>query len=293
MKTLPGALTTEITDETTHLCRIWDLRLSSGTFLRFTDLTQDIVVGGNTYIADPGISISALAATSQGGQNAQIDVVLGVSAITEGMIRRGQLDNATFTLRAVHWPNPSLGTISLFVGSLADIEWHDRDKATITVRSGLAAKSGSTAGEVYSRTCRANLGDSRCKVNLPALSTSGSVTVVSASGLILTVPALAAIATNYFALGVVEWTAGDNLGLIDEISASVTGTGVVTLALPPRFPVVVGNVGTFRPGCNKEAVICNSKFGNLLNFRGEPYAPPPNANPMSNWQFPQPFESVG
>jgi uncharacterized phage protein (TIGR02218 family) len=292
MKTLPGPLTAAIEDETSYLCRIWDLTLSNGTILRFTDLTQDVVVSGNTYVADPGIRVSALAATVDGGQNATIEVAFGSTTITEAMIRRGQLDSATFTLRAIHWPNPSLGVISLFVGSLADIDWHDRNACSITVRAGLAAKSSNTGGEIYSRTCRANLGDARCKVNLAAISISATVATVTADGNSFTAVALAASATNNFAFGVVEWTAGDNIGLIDEVRSSVTGTGLVTLALPPRFPIQVGDVGTVKPGCNKEAVTCKTKFNNLANMRAEPYAPPPNANPISNWSHPPAFPSA-
>lgn len=288
MRTIGGSLTTAISDETTFLCRIWTLTLVNATVLRFTDLPQDIVIGGNTYVADPGISVSALAANTDGGQNATIDVIFAASFITEDTIRRGSLDSATFTLAAVHWPDPTLGTITLFTGSVGDIEWHDRQACTLNVRSFLAAKGPSTSGEIYSRTCRANLGDARCKYDLAGNSTAFTVATIASGGQVITGTALIGLPVDWFALGVVQWATGANAGLIDEISAYVTASGTITFALLPRFAVQIGDTGTARPGCNKEATICKSKFDNLINFRGEAFAPPPSLNPMATWNFTPP-----
>lgn len=293
MKTIGGSLQTAIEAETTYLCRIWELQLSNGTILYFTDHDQDVVYSGQTYKADPGVTVSALMATTAGGQNATLTVQFKTSYITESMVRRGQLDDAIFVLSAVDWTNTSLGAIPLFTGSLADVEWHDKLMAVITIRAGLAAASNNTAGEFYSRTCRAKLGDSRCQVNLASLSIALTVASVTASGLSFTATAVTGSTTNYFALGVIEWATGDNAGLIDEVQANVTGTGLVTLALQPRFPIQVGDTGTIKPGCNKEAVTCKNKFNNLINMRAEPYAPPPNANLMANWQPPPLAPLVG
>jgi len=286
MKTIAAPLQAVIDGETTYLCRIWEISLLSGTTLRYTDLDRDLVVGGNTYVYDPGITISALAATVDGGQNASIEVNFETGKIEESMIRRGQLDGATFTIKAVHWSDTSLGTIPLFSGAVAETEWNDKLSAIITVKSALAVKSSSTDGEVYSRTCRARLGDARCQVDLDALKITCTVDSVSSDQMVITASELNASATDYFAYGTVEWLTGENADLFDEVQGNTTGTGTVRLALLPRFPIVVGDTFDIRPGCNKEATTCDTKFNNLLNFRGEPYAPPPNANPMSGWRDP-------
>jgi uncharacterized phage protein (TIGR02218 family) len=286
MKTIGGPLTTAITDETTYLCRVWTLTLANATVLRFTDLVQDIVVGGQTYLADPGITVSALAANTDGGQNATINVAFASSLISENTIRRGSLDSATFVLAAVHWPDPALGTITLFTGSVGDIDWHDRQACTINVRSALANKAGATSGEVYSRTCRANLGDVRCGYNLAANSTAFTVATVASGGQVITGAALIGAAVDWYKLGVVQWSTGANAGLVDEVAAYVTASGTITFALLPRFACIPGDTGIARPGCNKEAGTCKNKFSNLLNFRGEAFAPSPSLNPMATWQFP-------
>lgn len=285
MKTIAAPLQATIDAETTYLCRIWEISLQSGTVLRYTDLDRDLVVGANTYVYDPGITISALAASVDGGQNASIEVNFDTGKIEESLIRRGQLDGATFTIKAVYWPDTSLGTIPLFSGAVAETEWHDKLSGTITVKSALAVKSSSTDGEVYSRTCRAQLGDARCQFDIDSVKITCIVDSVT-DDLVITASELTGSTTDYFAYGTVEWLTGDNADLIDEVQGNTTGTGVVRLALLPRFAIQVGDTFDIRPGCNKEATTCDTKFNNLLNFRGEPYAPPPNANPMSGWRDP-------
>jgi len=55
---------------------------------------------------------------------------------------------------------------------------------------------------------------------------------------------------------------------------SLGGGGVaVTLRAVPAFVVEVGALVEVVEGCDKSLATCAGRFGNAVNFRGEPYLP--------------------
>ena len=68
-----------------------------------------------------------------------------------------------------------------------------------------------------------------------------------------------------------RWFGGANCGLE---SAVARGGGVaVTLRAVPAFVVEVGALVEVVEGCDKSLATCAGRFGNAVNFRGEPYLP--------------------
>ena len=47
----------------------------------------------------------------------------------------------------------------------------------------------------------------------------------------------------------------------------------VTLADPPAFAVAAGTLALLTEGCDRQMATCAGRFGNGVNFRGEPYLP--------------------
>jgi len=277
VQNLDNDMDVALAQSTTFLCRIWELTCDNGEVFRFTDLTRDIVYGGDTYLYDPGIRVSSIVISS-GGQpdNAQVEVVAAANFLPMARIRQGGLANATFNIWAVDWRNPDFyGLIELFGGTVSTIKFNNKNKVAIGVNSDNGG-TNQLIGERYSRQCRAQLGDARCGVNLAALGVSFTIDSIADGGYSFLASELTALASDYLKFGKVVWDGGNNDTLTDEIKANVTGTGSVRLSLYPRNPLVIGDTGIVYPGCDFQVSTCGDKFANLFNFRGEPYVPPPN-----------------
>jgi uncharacterized phage protein (TIGR02218 family) len=78
--------------------------------------------------------------------------------------------------------------------------------------------------------------------------------------------------TNYDICG-----AAVNVGVISPIVYYVHATRHVEFLFPTPFPIVVGDSGIIRAGCDGLHGTCKTKFDNLLNFGGDPFAPSANA----------------
>jgi uncharacterized phage protein (TIGR02218 family) len=77
-------------------------------------------------------------------------------------------------------------------------------------------------------------------------------------------------AANAYGGGRLRWFGGANSGLEDAIACSEGAT--LTLRRPPRFDSEDALVELIE-GCDKSLATCAARFGNAVNFRGEPYLP--------------------
>lgn len=121
--------------------------------------------------------------------------------------------------------------------------------------------------EVTSPECRAELGDARCRVALAGRRRFARVAAVADA--VLTLDA-AEPTPNAYGGGRLRWFGGGNSGLEDAIAAS--DGAQVTLRRPPRFDGA-GALVEIVEGCDKSLATCAARFGNVANFRGEPYLP--------------------
>jgi uncharacterized phage protein (TIGR02218 family) len=267
-----SAMELALQQPTTYLCRIWELMLANGEVFRFTDANRDIVSDGETYVYDPGIKVSAIAAAVAGrDNNAEITVRTSSTFVSLGRVRQGALDGAEFSLWIIDWRDPdTYGRIDRFGGVVTTVSFVDKGLIKISLSGDIRAGGNSKIGEVYSRTCRAQLGDARCKVNLAALAVAFTVDNVTDGGFTIAASELVGIGDEYFKFGRITWLTGANATLGDEVKTSLS-TGTATLTYTPRNTISVGDTGTITPGCNKDVVTCGVKFNNLNNHRGEPY----------------------
>lgn len=81
---------------------------------------------------------------------------------------------------------------------------------------------------------------------------------------------------DYLGEGLLTWLTGANAGLTQKVRTH-TAAGTVTLVLPMVLPVAVGDTLTAVAGCRKRLTEdCQAKFGNAINFQGEPHRPSPD-----------------
>jgi uncharacterized phage protein (TIGR02218 family) len=141
---------------------------------------------------------------------------------------------------------------------------------------GLTQSLSQTMGQLYSPSCRATLGDSRCKIDMTSggNTVTGSITGVGSN--IEFTDSTRTEASGSFTFGTISFTSGANNGLSMEIKEHLYSTGTggqLTLALPLPYPMLAGDTYSLTKGCDKTIATCFSRFNNVVNFRGEPLVP--------------------
>ena len=179
-RTIPAPLQTHIEGEVTSLTSLWRITRRDGIIVRLTGHDADIVVPGDgTYFADTGFSRTAIE-VQEGLKVDVIDIegfVSNTGVDAEG-IRRGMYNNAKIEIMAINWRSPSDGVVVLRAGRMGDVILGQSGRFRAELRS-LSDLLDQRLGEVYSPTCRADVGDSRCKIPIepPVLGRSQAVTV--------------------------------------------------------------------------------------------------------------------
>jgi uncharacterized phage protein (TIGR02218 family) len=193
--------------------------------------------------------------------------------LNEADLAAGLYDNAALTLYLVDWTDVADRDI-VFAGSVGEIS-RGLNAFTAEMR-GLAHALNQERGRVYQRSCDADLGDSRCTVNLdsPTYKGSGAVDGVS-SNHIFSASGLDGYADGWFAGGKLVWTSGANEGAAIEIKTHVNTGAEVSFELweSMAFDIAAGDTFTVTAGCDKSLDTCISKFNNVANFRGFPFIP--------------------
>lgn len=106
---------------------------------------------------------------------------------------------------------------------------------------------------------------------IPAYTVTGSVTGVTSKRVFQ--DSTRAEADNFFLGGLITWTSGVNAGLSMEVKDYTLSTKEIELVLPMRNTIQIGDTYSMYAGCDKIWTTCRDKFGNIFNFRGEPYVP--------------------
>ncbi len=268
MKSASTQLATHIAGETTTLATCWKVTRKDGAVFGFTDFDRDLTLDGIVYKARTGYTRSAVHTIADlSVDNLDIESAFDSDAITPADLRSGFWDNAEVLIFLVNWSALSQGKIILKRGTIGQVELKDTIfKAELR---GLTQALSQQIGELYTPNCRADLGDTRCKIDLAALTISGAVTAVSDRYGFTDTARIEA--TDYWSGGLLTWTSGANVGRKMEIRSFASS--VFTLFLPMPSEIKVGDTYALQPGCNKSFSMCCARFSNAVNFRGEPHVP--------------------
>lgn len=223
---------------------------------------------GVTYLAATGFTPTAIASTGTlSVDNLDVEGMLDASAITEADLLAGKYDFAEIEIFMVNYADLSQGTLKLRRGWLGEVKLeHHRFVAEVR---GLTQKLSQTIGVLYSPSCRAQLGDAKCKVNLAAHTVTGSVTIATSNQVFKDTARVEA--AGLFTSGLITFTSGANNGLSMEVKEFASAT--ITLALPMPYAITVGAAYSLIKGCDKTLATCKARFNNVANFRGEPHVP--------------------
>jgi len=164
MKSISSTLAAHLALEVTSLATCWRLIRTDGTEFYFTDHDVDLVVDGNRYKASSGYKRTAVQNDSSlAVDNLDIEGIFDDEAITIEDLRAGLFDSAEVYIFLVNWADLSQGILKMRRGRLGEITLTEQGVFRTELR-GLTQFLSQKLGEVYSPECRADLGDSRCKV---------------------------------------------------------------------------------------------------------------------------------
>lgn len=279
MKTsIPPELLAHYKTGSTTIATALRIQRKDGEVFAFTTSDQNATIDAELYLAGPGLDISNLSTQSGTAvDNLELTVFPDEELLTRPSFLAGLWQGARFELFEYNWADISMGRNVIKRGWLGESKMK-QGAFTIELRS-LRQALQQQIGSYTTQTCRNRLGDARCTVDLvPYTSTK---TLATVSDLYTFTASGAASADDYYGEGMATFTSGPNTGVSRKVRTYTAG--VYKLATPLPFLPEVGDAITAIAGCRKrherttanpEGVSdCRDKFGNVLNFFGEPHTP--------------------
>lgn len=208
--------------------------------------------------------------------NLEVRTPLDVEGVTQAMIRAGMFDNVRFVIFLADWSAPHNTGIVVKRGVIGNVRIESEVAAVFELRS-IKQFLQQQVVSLVSRSCRARLGQTtapyKCLVDLGTYTETGSVDAVSSRrSFTATGVGILDKDPEWFRYGLLTFTSGSNAGFSMEVKANAIA-GQFELLEPMPFAIEPADAFSVYAGCDKMRETCISKFGNVLNFQGEPDAP--------------------
>jgi uncharacterized phage protein (TIGR02218 family) len=241
----------------------WRLERRDGIAIGLTSHDCDIVVDRFRYHPSPGMSPSAVEKDgSDEGEALEIAGALASGAISAADLEAGRWDGAALSVYLTEWTEPGALWLELARGRLGSVE-HGGGQYRVTVSGALDQLDRPVAPET-SPTCRAALGDAQCTVDLRPL--TRVIAVEAVDGDAVTVRGLV---PGGYPFGTLRWLEGPLAGLSHAVVAQ--DGDILMLTEAPAAAIVPGTRARIVEGCDRRLATCAARFGNVPNFRGEPF----------------------
>lgn len=246
----------------------WRLERRDGVTLGFTSHDHDVEIDRLLHKAVPGMMPSSIT-ESLGLHVDGLDVrgALTADAVREDDLQAGRWDGARLSIYLFDWNNPSLGKRLLASGELGGIT-HSVSRFEAEFK-GPASKLDRAVAPYCSPACRADFCGSACGLN--AMRFRHELPIAAINYDIVSFASPLPAEPNAFAFGELRWLDGANCGFQSEIISNDVHS--IRLTAPPTFAATAGNRVHLLEGCDKTIATCASRFGNAINFRGEPHLP--------------------
>ena len=243
----------------------WRIERRDGVTIGLTSHDRDLTIGELAYRAAPGMTPSAVrSGIGLEAEDSDLAGALSSDAISEADLMAGRWDGAALELRLTQWEAPGGLWLLLARGEIGAVS--RKGSAFTAELLGAAAILNGPVAPSTSPDCRARLGDRACRVDM-----SGRRRVVAVSGVADSDVAIGGLVAGVYAFGTLRWLTGANAGLTQAVVDN--GAARVTLADAPAFAVDAGALALLTEGCDRQLATCAGRFGNGVNFRGEPYLP--------------------
>lgn len=264
--------------------RIFAIRIEStngNDVVRLIDYPHDLSIGGNVYRSDSGYEFTQYGATNSASPSViDLEGVLLAAGIDLDSITAGVWDNAKGYIFATSWTNPVVDEEPIAKFLFGKVRLED-DRYVVELMHLIDALNQSV-GLSHGPLCVNTLFDenldgetfarSKCGLSLAAYKVTGTITAVTSNQVF--VDASRAEADDYFGVGSIRFTSGNNFdaGVRSAVIQSYVGVlspntnnGTITLFEAMPFAVQVGDTYEMIPGCRKQLAICRDKYSNVVN----------------------------
>jgi uncharacterized phage protein (TIGR02218 family) len=235
-----------------HYCV--SFKLLSGKIYYFTDAASNKVLENRIYLAEAGLKILEIESNEGGQDYIELEMLEGYFSDAQEL-----LDAEVKLLFYLPEKQVYFHYYTMYVTSINN----DRCKLYLKLEP-ITTKLQKTLLYTYSRTCRAEFGGDKCRVDKSLYTTTAKVE--SINGHIITL-AECDKENGYY-------DAGEIIFENDLIVRILTQNGKIIKCDKP-IPERLEDTKTLKimAGCDKKFTTCCNKFNNAINFRGEPNIP--------------------
>ena len=244
----------------------WRVLRRDGVTLGFTSHDDDLWFDGVVHSASPGMMPSAIRRSANfEADSAEVQGALTHETISEADMSAGRFDGAGVVVGLVDWQ--TMERQAVYRGTIGSVS-QEAGTFSASLNSRKAELQIDTIART-SPTCRAQFCGPGC--GLAASRFSHVATLVSvnqtANAVVLNTDAVPADLVGG-SLRWFDWAyAGMAMGIIGQ------SAGALVLDRPLDAAIALGARALVREGCDHTLDTCAVRFGNAVNFQGEPFLP--------------------
>lgn len=266
----------------TRWAQCWTITRTDGEVFAFTSLDRALTFRGVVHEPCNSLAATAVELSTIVGVTGSMELhgILADGGVSEVDLYNGLFDGANIEVWLVPWDN-SGGEIPFrlmagVTGSSSSGET-DFSQEILTPSAQLQQKA---LLETCTPSCRYEFGnqvDSRCPVDLVALTVTGSVTgtpipnaSTNATRRIFT-DSTRVEADGFYNQGALTWTSGPNTGVTSEVKDFTAGQFILWEAL--LFPIALTDAYSLTPSCDKSPASHLLFNADMVDFGGFPHVP--------------------
>jgi uncharacterized phage protein (TIGR02218 family) len=273
MRAVSASMQTKLDSRATLFCNCWRLSRKDGAVMGFTDHDRDLEFNGTVFKANTGLAATQIeSGLGFSPGTSEATGALNADSLTEADLLNGFYDGASVETWLVDWLD-AVDRVLIDVAAIGEVR-RGEFAFSAELRSSAHAFDQSQ-GRSFQRACAADLGDARCKFALatPGFSTAG--VVVSFAGGVLIADLAAVFDAGFFTGGQLTIASGANAGARFTVKSHRQDGARATIApwSAPAQPIIAGDGVSLVAGCDKSPSSCQTKFSNIVNFRGFPHMP--------------------
>jgi uncharacterized phage protein (TIGR02218 family) len=244
----------------------WRVLRRDGVTLGFTTHDRDLWFDGVSHRAAPGMVPSAIRRSADfEPDSAEVEGALSHDSIPAADLAKGRFDGARVLIGVVDWETGTREV--LYRGTIGTVT-----EQAGTFTAALQSRKLELQRDPVPRTspsCRAVFAGPGCTLSPARFSHDGVLSAFSLANNAASVTTIAPLAQ--LASGSLRWLDGPYAGLTMGIAG--TSGGALVLDTPLDLAPPAGSRVVLREGCDRRLQTCASRFGNALNFQGEPHLP--------------------
>lgn len=243
----------------------WRIMRTDGATLAFTSHNAPLFFDNITHLSAPGMLPSAIRRTAQLERDTvEVEGVLSHDSIRASDLEDGRYADALVNIGLVDWE--SLENATLFTGTLGNVASQD-NSFTAELRSAKSVFEDDLVPRT-SPTCRAAFCDAACQLSPARFSRTTTVSMIDIE---TNSVGFSGVSSADHLHGEIRWVSGPHAGITMGVIDQVDGRMVVDRPLSSLLEL--GQRAFVKEGCDHTIGTCSSRFGNAVNFQGEPFLP--------------------